>query len=745
MKKIIISVAMVLLLTQLVLGWEAKRDISGNDITITIDPSGGTGYFLIIETVSGATVDISIPQNCGLANNVLTCDYDLSTTGTIKYKTTGSGSVSGTITGDYPSQTKQISGGTQIPSAASIPENCAKTGDEDGDGKADAKDSDCRGKECASGKIGVWTYYLPADKSLYEAKAQPSRTGCCVATECVRADGTCVAYKNIFQTSVTSPNDVYCDKENILRRCEESTLNQISGDGLLTCMKEGTKFVWKTAVEDCTNAKDDDGDTYVDCLDGDCSDKTCKTNAACKLNPEATKLADLQTCQCNEGYVDDKGVCKTPVSICTTTDAEATTKVETTSTTSICAQRLQEKGVDSSLIKGNLCISVYKGVTILQPTADHTFRYVNSKAGGITGAFKSNCLEILTGETKDLPKVKQCIDSGQNKFWGYDLSYCPLLPPADLKISAPSSVQKDVPFTIDVTLNSRGEKVQQIVIYLTSEQGNIQFQSASREGEVWFSSVTIPSNKATTYNGKSAWFFNTALLADETVFENSATDKKILSVTAVATANDNIIFGKQSTDTRVVKGAGGQLKFTAAPSAVSVTEPPPAFPSCVDSDAQDYDVKGTTVVTDTAGKSTSYSDYCFGEQVHEYICSDNKLSEGTSPCSTGKICKDGACVVKEEAPGLIVAVTTAAQKALLETIRDEVKKDTPKSVKIVAIALALKTYLAAPPVVSGQEFTISVSTDDEKAFLDNIKSALEKPNPLQQVSGLAKVLKGKLQ
>lgn len=116
MKKIIIPLLLVLLMTTSVLAWGASRTVSGSEVTVTIDPAGGTGVFTIQETVSQVTIT-STPAGCGLAGSVLTCDYDEANPQTFVYQTSGSGTVSGTIAGGYPSENQTITGDTIVPSA----------------------------------------------------------------------------------------------------------------------------------------------------------------------------------------------------------------------------------------------------------------------------------------------------------------------------------------------------------------------------------------------------------------------------------------------------------------------------------------------------------------------------------------------------------------------------------------------------------------------------------------------------
>lgn len=116
-----LGIICILLLASTVFAWGAGRSISDNDVTITVDPSDGTGIFTIQETINGATVSSYPKSACGLSGNILTCDY-AEGDAAITYKTTGSGTISGKIVGGYPSTEKAITGDLTVPkTAAPVP------------------------------------------------------------------------------------------------------------------------------------------------------------------------------------------------------------------------------------------------------------------------------------------------------------------------------------------------------------------------------------------------------------------------------------------------------------------------------------------------------------------------------------------------------------------------------------------------------------------------------------------------
>src|SRR3989338_8068105 len=73
----------------------------------------------------------------------------------------------------------------------------------------------------------------------------------------------------------------------------------------------------------------------------------------------------------------------------------------------------------------------------------------------------------------------------------------------NLKIIAPSSVEANKDFNIDIMLNSNGVNVKSITLYITSESGKVTFKSSSRTGTVWLSTVAPTNDQAVMLDGKS--------------------------------------------------------------------------------------------------------------------------------------------------------------------------------------------------------------------------------------------------
>ena len=108
-----------------VLSWGATRSISGNTVTVTVDPSGGLGVFTVEETLVGITVS-SKPSSCAFSSSILSCDFESEQSGTIVYVTEGTGSVTGTIDGIVivdgvsTSSSKDITGDTLLGPAQNL-------------------------------------------------------------------------------------------------------------------------------------------------------------------------------------------------------------------------------------------------------------------------------------------------------------------------------------------------------------------------------------------------------------------------------------------------------------------------------------------------------------------------------------------------------------------------------------------------------------------------------------------------
>ncbi len=113
--QLVVILFMITLFSFSVFGLSVTRSISENKVTLTVDPSGGTGTMSIQETVTGSLVVTEMPGECKFAptKKRLTCDYEKASSGTIVYSTSGSGSVSGIVVSG--SQQVNVAGDSTIP------------------------------------------------------------------------------------------------------------------------------------------------------------------------------------------------------------------------------------------------------------------------------------------------------------------------------------------------------------------------------------------------------------------------------------------------------------------------------------------------------------------------------------------------------------------------------------------------------------------------------------------------------
>ncbi len=230
MKKIIIcTLVLLLLVSTFALAFEAIRTISGNTISILVDPqwtAATNPSYVIKETVVGAAITAAaLPGNadCGLSGQVMTCTYKKKDTITLTYTTTGSGSVSGTITGkkdlSTPSNTIAIIGDSVIPNASACVPNCT-------------------GKSCGDDGCG-------------------GSCGTCSSGQTCDTSGKCVALTEICNDNKDNDNDGSADCAD--SDCKDKTFG---GTGC-----QGTE-------DYCADGFDNDGDGKIDSADSDCTATT---------------------------------------------------------------------------------------------------------------------------------------------------------------------------------------------------------------------------------------------------------------------------------------------------------------------------------------------------------------------------------------------------------------------------------------------------------------------------------------
>lgn len=206
MKKILLLVLVCLLVSSSVLGYSAVRSISGNEVTLNIDPSGGSGVYTVQEKLVGASVSGTSPKGCGASNagKVLTCDFDSTDKGTIVYQTTGSGTVSGVITDE-----KDVA----ITGDSSIPKPVTPPGPVCGNGLVE------KGEECDGNAFSV-AKTCPADSPNPSAKVNcytPGAGGCKFDLSACSAKASCQNSCPVDQKGIKS-----CDALGKVQECKDT-------------------------------------------------------------------------------------------------------------------------------------------------------------------------------------------------------------------------------------------------------------------------------------------------------------------------------------------------------------------------------------------------------------------------------------------------------------------------------------------------------------------------------------------
>lgn len=90
-----------------------------------------------------------------------------------------------------------------------------------------------------------------------------------------------------------------------------------------------------------------------------------------------------------------------------------------------------------------------------------------------------------------------------------------------------------------------------------------------------------------------------------------------------------------------------------------------AFAKCTDTDASNLNKKGTITGVLTNGTEYSYEDFCksdSNDKVVEFMCKPSGLASAVWKCADGKVCKDGACVKKEEPKAAVCTDSDGGKK-----------------------------------------------------------------------------------
>jgi len=228
---------------------------------------------------------------------------------------------------------------------------------------------------------------------------------------------------------------------------------------------------------------------------------------------------------------------------------------------------------------------------------------------------------------------------------------------ADVSISAPSEVQVNTPFDIDVSLNSNGEKVKAITLYVTGNNGKITFKSSSRSGEVWFGNEQPTSNKAVTINGQSVWLLDLGPFGSKYPDEKTNAPKKVLTITATASEADNIIIFEPNTQSKISKYPLGSITLNAvSPKAITIQQ----APQCVDKDNDGYGqdcVKGpdcndaeAKINPGAAEVCNNVDDNCDGktDETFNKMTDKNNCGSCGNACGMDQSCSSGQCVPQQQ-------------------------------------------------------------------------------------------------
>jgi len=156
------------------------------------------------------------------------------------------------------------------------------------------------------------------------------------------------------------------------------------------------------------------------------------------------------------------------------------------------------------------------------------------------------------------------------------------LVPVDVKVTGPTEVHANTPFTIQITLNSHHttevpQRVQNFDLYVTSLGGHVTFSNGLQTGTYWFPTRVPQINQI---DGIAGWRYKIPTGTNPT-FLTSTNDQLVFTLTGVATTADTIqIDTVRSLVNRAVGGsADTTATFTITPTDLVFTIAAPSY-SC---------------------------------------------------------------------------------------------------------------------------------------------------------------------
>jgi len=115
--------------------------------------------------------------------------------------------------------------------------NCRDNVDNDGNGRIDEDDANCRGRQCDAGRR-VWTWSrTPGDLGYGELRGgtRPLTVSCCLPSQCAGYYGDCINYEQVYNTEDVQEWSLICGDNGQWDRCYDarSGASQTNNEGRL--------------------------------------------------------------------------------------------------------------------------------------------------------------------------------------------------------------------------------------------------------------------------------------------------------------------------------------------------------------------------------------------------------------------------------------------------------------------------------------------------------------------------------